>query len=59
MFLCYAQETGDVSVLTAASMKVTVFWIVAPCSLVADYWRFRDSVCLHKLIALAITWVTR
>jgi hypothetical protein len=27
-------------VLTAASMKVAVFWVVAPCSLVEFYRRF-------------------
>jgi hypothetical protein len=34
-------------VLTAASMKKTVFWDVAPCSLVEVFWRFRGACCLH------------
>jgi hypothetical protein len=35
-------------VLTAASMKMAVFWVVAPCSLVEVYWRFRGACCLHQ-----------
>jgi hypothetical protein len=34
-------------VLTAASMKTAVFWVVAPCSVVEVYQRFRDAYCLH------------
>jgi hypothetical protein len=34
-------------VLTAASMKMAVFWVVAPCSLVEVYQRFRGTCCLH------------
>jgi hypothetical protein len=34
-------------VLTAASIKVTVFWVVAPCSLVEVNRRFRGTCCLH------------
>jgi hypothetical protein len=34
-------------VLTAASMKMTVVWDVAPCSLVEIYQRFRGSYCRH------------
>jgi hypothetical protein len=26
---------------------MAVFWVVAPCSLVEVYWRFRDPCCLH------------
>jgi hypothetical protein len=42
-------------VLTAASMKMTVFWVLAPCSLTEVYrrfrgraanWRFRGAFCL-------------
>jgi hypothetical protein len=33
-------------VLTAASMKMTVFWVVAPCSLVEVYRRLRGACCL-------------
>jgi hypothetical protein len=43
-------------VLTAVSMKMAVFWVVAPCSLVEVYRRFRGSCCLHhqgdEIIAL-------
>jgi hypothetical protein len=31
----------------AASMKMTVFWDVAPCCLVEVYRRFRCACCLH------------
>jgi hypothetical protein len=34
-------------VLTAVSMKMAVFWVVAPCSLVEAYQRFRGPCCLH------------
>jgi hypothetical protein len=34
-------------VLTAASMKMAVFCIVAPCSLVEVYRHFRGACCLH------------
>jgi hypothetical protein len=34
-------------VLTAVSTKMAVFWVVAPCSLVEVYHRFRDLCCLH------------
>jgi hypothetical protein len=34
-------------VLTAMSMKMAVFWVVAPCSLVKVHQRFRGSCCLH------------
>jgi hypothetical protein len=34
-------------VLTAASMKMTVFWVVSPCILVEVYQRFRGACCLH------------
>jgi hypothetical protein len=37
-------------VLMAARMKMAVFWVVVPCSLVEVY-RFRGPCCLH-LIAL-------
>jgi hypothetical protein len=33
-------------VLTSASMKMAVFWVVAPCTLVEVYRRFRDAFCL-------------
>jgi hypothetical protein len=28
-------------------MQMAVFWVVAPCSLVQVYRRFRDACCLH------------
>jgi hypothetical protein len=34
-------------VLTAASMKMAVFWIVAPCSLVEVYRHFIGACCVH------------
>jgi hypothetical protein len=34
-------------VLTAASMNMTVFWDVTPCSLVEIYQRFRGAYCPH------------
>jgi hypothetical protein len=34
-------------VLTAASMKMRVFWDIVPRSLVAADRRFRDAYCLH------------
>jgi hypothetical protein len=33
-------------------MKMAVFWVVAPCSLVEVYQRFRGPCCLHHQIAL-------
>jgi hypothetical protein len=39
-------------VLTAARMKMAVFWVVAPCSLVEVYRRFRGSRCLQHQAAL-------
>jgi hypothetical protein len=32
--------------LIAVSLKVTVFWDVAPCGLVEVYWHLRDTCCL-------------
>jgi hypothetical protein len=34
-------------VLTAANMKMTVFWDVAPCCLLEVYRRLRGVCCLH------------
>jgi hypothetical protein len=34
-------------VLTAVSTKMAVFWVVAPCSPVEVYQRFRGPCCLH------------
>jgi hypothetical protein len=32
---------------TSEVMKMAVFWVVAPCSLVEVYQRFRSPCCLH------------
>jgi hypothetical protein len=37
----------EFEVLTAVSTKMVVFWVVAPCSLVKVYQRFRGPCCLH------------
>jgi hypothetical protein len=34
-------------VLTSERMKMAVFWVVAPCSLVEVYRRFKGACCLH------------
>jgi hypothetical protein len=34
-------------VLMAASMKMAIFWVAGPCSLVEVYLRFRGTSCLH------------
>jgi hypothetical protein len=34
-------------VLTVVSMKMAVFWVVAPCGLVEVYQHFRGACCLH------------
>jgi hypothetical protein len=36
-------------------MKATVFWVAAPCRLVADYWRSRDVYCLHYQDTIVLT----
>jgi hypothetical protein len=40
-------ETVGFEVLMAVSTKMAVFWVVAPCSLVEVYQRFRGPCCLH------------
>jgi hypothetical protein len=35
-------------VLTAVSMKMAGFWVVAPCSLVEVYQRYRGPCCHHQ-----------
>jgi hypothetical protein len=32
---------------TFCNLKLTLFWVVAPCSLVEVYRRFKDACCLH------------
>jgi hypothetical protein len=43
--------TGEIhvrfQVLAAETIKMVVFWVVAPYSLVEIYRRFRDACCLH------------
>jgi hypothetical protein len=41
--------------LTAASMKMSASWDIAPCSLVEVYRRFRGAYCLLALIIEAHT----
>jgi hypothetical protein len=43
----YGNRMLRFQVFTAASMKMAVFWVVAPCSLVDVYLRFRGTRCLH------------
>jgi hypothetical protein len=33
-----------------SGMKMAVFWVVAPCSLVEFYRRFSGACCLHHQI---------
>jgi hypothetical protein len=46
---CFVKECSLVGfeVLTAVSTKMAVFWVVAPCSLVEVYQRFRGHCCLR------------
>jgi hypothetical protein len=41
------QTEGEIQVLKAASMKMTVFWEVAPCSLAEVRRRFGGACCLY------------
>jgi hypothetical protein len=40
------QQVGF-EVLTVVSMKMAVFWVIVPCSLVEVYQCFRGPCCLH------------
>jgi hypothetical protein len=42
-----SEDNIGFEVVTAASMKMIVFWVVAPCSLVEVYQLFRGACCLH------------
>jgi hypothetical protein len=42
---------------TEKCMKIAVFWVVAPCSLVEVYQRFRGPCCLHHQGASSLTAV--
>jgi hypothetical protein len=33
--------------LTASSMRMTVYWVIAPCCRVEVYRRFRGAFCIH------------
>jgi hypothetical protein len=45
--MVYRFITVRFQVLTAAKMKFTVLWDVAPCSLIGVGRRFRGAYCLH------------
>jgi hypothetical protein len=47
MFQKRSKTDVGFEVLTAMSTKMAVFWVVAPCSLVEIYRRFRGPCCLH------------
>jgi hypothetical protein len=44
---CHLGKKLGFEVLTAASMKMAVCWVVVPCSLVDVYRCFRGTCCLH------------
>jgi hypothetical protein len=48
----YHKHPVGFEVLTTVSTKMAVFWVVAPCSLVEIYQRFRGPCCLHHQGAL-------
>jgi hypothetical protein len=58
------QYSVGFEVLMAVSTKMAVFWVVAPCSLVEVYRRFRGPCCLHRCqysglnLGLEISYVT-
>jgi hypothetical protein len=33
--------------LMAMSMKMIDFWVIAPCSIIVEDWRFRGAYCVH------------
>jgi hypothetical protein len=37
----------DTQLMSKETLKMAVFWVVAPCSLVEVYQRFRGPCCLH------------
>jgi hypothetical protein len=49
MFLISINNLNDVGseTLTSVTPKTAVFWVVAPCSLVEVYRRFRGPRCLY------------
>jgi hypothetical protein len=44
----------DLRFRTAVSVKMAVFWVAAPCSLIEVYQRFRGPCCLHHQITLLL-----
>jgi hypothetical protein len=42
-----AESCVGFEVLTAASMKIDVFWVVTSCNLVKVYQRFRGACCFY------------
>jgi hypothetical protein len=46
----HVQNIARLQVLTAASMKITTFGDIAPCSLVEVDWRFRGAYCLAPMM---------
>jgi hypothetical protein len=38
----------EISGSHSVCMKIAVFWVVGPCSLVEVYRRFRGACCLHQ-----------
>jgi hypothetical protein len=47
---CQHKVRVGFEVITAVSTKMVVFWVVAPCSLVEVYQRFRGPCCLHHQV---------
>jgi hypothetical protein len=45
-------------VLTTATMKMVVFWVIAPCSLVEVYRRFRGACSIALMMEAASTFET-
>jgi hypothetical protein len=38
----------EFEILTADSMQMALFWVVAPCSLAEIYQHFRGTCCPHN-----------
>jgi hypothetical protein len=38
---------GSYTILKLSSLKMIVFWVLAPCKLVRVYQRFRGLYCFH------------
>jgi hypothetical protein len=51
-YLSLSVYVVGLEVLAAVSTKMAVIWVVAPCSLVEVYQRFRGPCCLHHQGAL-------